>query len=125
MFFFPPYVFAFSRDFVLCRPILLLVFFFFGSARFQFLRFACFRRFDFLSLAPQIIGVLSSKEGTLICEMDGWMLGGVHFGVLVQVLFGVLFEVLVMARGHSCDHAAWAGVLAQAWWRQGRILSEF
>ena len=54
----------------------------------------------------------SNKEGTVICEIDGWVLGGVQFGVL--------FEVLVMARGYFCKtddrvlgHAAWIGVLAQ------------
>ena len=31
----------------------------------------------------------------MICEIDGWVLGAAQFGVLVHVLFGVLFEVLV------------------------------
>ena len=36
----------------------------------------------------------------MICEIDGCVLGVVQFGVSLQVLFGVLFEVLVMVRGH-------------------------
>ena len=27
----------------------------------------------------------------MIREIDGWVLGGMQFGVLVQVLFGMLF----------------------------------
>ena len=40
---------------------------------------------------PQIAesyGVLTSnKEGNVICEIDGWVLGGMQFGVLLRVLF--------------------------------------
>ena len=36
----------------------------------------------------------------MICEIDGLVLGGVQFGVLVQVLIGVLFEALVAVRAH-------------------------
>ena len=31
----------------------------------------------------------------MICEIDGWVLGGMQSVVLVQVLFGALIEVLV------------------------------
>ena len=29
----------------------------------------------------------SNKERKVICEIDGWVLGGVQFGMLAQVLF--------------------------------------
>ena len=46
--------------------------------------------FPLFPLFPQIaelsaIGVLTSNEGTVICEIDGLVLGGVQFGVLVYV----------------------------------------
>ena len=51
------------------------------------------------------MGVLTSnKEGTVICEIEGQVLGGMQFGVLVEVLFfeldgrvlgGMQFGVLV------------------------------
>ena len=48
-------------------------------------------------------GVLTSNiEGNMICEIDGWVLGGVQFGVLLYVLFGVLFELLTTARARFC-----------------------
>ena len=68
------------------------------------------------------IGVLTSnKEGKVICEIEGRVLGGMQFGVLVQVLrrvwahickiqgrvlgcmqFGVLVQVLRTVRVHIC-----------------------
>ena len=30
----------------------------------------------------------SNKEENVFCEVNGWVLGGMQFGVLVQVLFG-------------------------------------
>ena len=37
---------------------------------------------------PKTVGLLTSnKEGKVICEIDGWVLGGVQFGALLQELF--------------------------------------
>ena len=39
-------------------------------------------------------GLTSNKQEKVICEIDGWVLRGMQFGVLEQVLLWVLFEVL-------------------------------
>ena len=39
----------------------------------------------------------------MICEIDGWVLGGVQFGVLV------LFEVLVIGAFGCCLGRSWRG----------------
>ena len=40
-------------------------------------------------IVPQIAeSHRGSKEGEVICEIDGWLLGDMQFAVLVQVLFG-------------------------------------
>ena len=48
------------------------------------------------------------------CEIDGWVQGGMQFGVLVYVLCLVLFELLVLVRAHCIwidgrvlGHAVW------------------
>ena len=53
------------------------------------------------SLLEGLVGVLTSnKEGKVICEIDGWVLVGVQFEVLV--LFGVLFKVRVTV-SQNCE----------------------
>ena len=73
------------------------------------------------------IGVLTSnKEGKVICEIAGRVLGGMQFGVLVEVLFceldgralgGVQFAVLVEVPLCEIDGRVLGGMQFGVWWR--------
>ena len=56
---------------------------------------------------PQKKGILAfNEEGKVICEIDGWVLGGMQFGVLVQVLFWVR-GVGAFCEIHRCCWRCW------------------